>query len=146
MFGLLLQPLPSPSCQQVISLSSCVSPVELTDGRVGKGVVEELNHTTRREPVHPWIIQYSLPFPHLSLDCNLFCFFEQVKAFTKTLMVFNLYRQSFWFRQGALISSPQQWIFVFTWWVYSMRYQKFSKTYSPLNIFLFLCCFLPKSG
>jgi hypothetical protein len=46
-------PTPSPlSRQQVVSLSqsSCVSPVELTDGRVWEGAGEEPNHTRTRKP------------------------------------------------------------------------------------------------
>jgi|LakMenEpi03Aug12_release.lakeMendotaPanAssembly.Ray.scaffolds.fasta_scaffold361101_3 hypothetical protein len=41
-------PLPRLVCQQVVSLSqsSCVSPVELSAGRSGEGMGEELNHTT----------------------------------------------------------------------------------------------------
>ncbi len=47
-----LGPPPPPCRQQVIShsQSSCVSPVELTDGRGGGGVREELNHATTRKP------------------------------------------------------------------------------------------------
>jgi hypothetical protein len=45
---------PSPLPQQVVSLSrySCVSPVELTDGREGEAVGEgaKSNHTTARKP------------------------------------------------------------------------------------------------
>jgi hypothetical protein len=41
------------------------------------------------------------------------------------------------FRQGALISSPQQQIFVVTCWAYFTSYQKISKTHYPSNIFLF---------
>jgi hypothetical protein len=43
---------PPPSCQQVASLSqsSCVSPVELTDGIAGGGEEKEPNHTTARKP------------------------------------------------------------------------------------------------
>ncbi len=49
---LLSPPLHHLFCQQDVSLSqsSCVSPVELTDGRVGGRVDEELNHTTARKP------------------------------------------------------------------------------------------------
>jgi hypothetical protein len=48
MIWLLAHPL---SRRQVFSLShsSCVSPVELTDGRGGKGVVEEPNQKTARK-------------------------------------------------------------------------------------------------
>ncbi len=50
---LLAYPHPLLSRQQVVSLSksSCVSPVELTDGRGGGGGVgEEPNYTTARKP------------------------------------------------------------------------------------------------
>ncbi len=49
---LLPHPLPSLSRQQVVSLSqsSCVSPVELFDGREGGGLGEKPNHTTARKP------------------------------------------------------------------------------------------------
>jgi hypothetical protein len=45
--------LPPLSHQQVVSLSLsfCVSPAELTDGRRGEGVGEEPNHTTAKKPV-----------------------------------------------------------------------------------------------
>ncbi len=49
-FGHSPRPLPPPAGEQVVSLSqsSCVSPVELTDGiRERGGVDEEPNHTTR---------------------------------------------------------------------------------------------------
>jgi hypothetical protein len=54
-------PLPVPR-QQVYSFSpsSCVSPVELTDGRGGEEVEEEPNPTTARKPGLLYIIQYSL--------------------------------------------------------------------------------------
>ncbi len=50
--GFLAYPLLCLSCQQVISLSqsSCVSSVELNDGRRGKRVGEEPNHGTGRKP------------------------------------------------------------------------------------------------
>jgi hypothetical protein len=41
-------PLPSASC--LSSQSSCVSPVELTDERGGRGVGEETNHSTAGKP------------------------------------------------------------------------------------------------
>jgi hypothetical protein len=43
-----------------LSQSSCVSPVELTDGRGGEEEDEEANHTTARKPGPLQIIQYSL--------------------------------------------------------------------------------------
>ncbi len=51
-------------------------------------------------------------------------------------------RQISQFRQGSKISSPQQQIFVTICHVYFNRYQKLSKTYSPLNIFLFWSYFI----
>jgi hypothetical protein len=48
-----LRPYPEyPLREQVDSLSpsSCVSPVELTDGVKGRGAGEEPNHTTARKP------------------------------------------------------------------------------------------------
>ncbi len=62
-------PPPSPlSRQQVVShsQSSCVPPVELTDGRGGeggRGVRSQTNHTTSRKLGHLQIIQYSLTYP-----------------------------------------------------------------------------------
>ncbi len=51
MIWLLPYPLPL-SREQVVSLSpsSCVSPVELTDGGRGRGAGEEPNHMTARKP------------------------------------------------------------------------------------------------
>jgi hypothetical protein len=57
-------PTPSPplSSQEVVSLSqsSCVSPIELTDGRRGGGGSKEPNHTAARKSGPLYIIQYSL--------------------------------------------------------------------------------------
>jgi hypothetical protein len=65
---------PSPSCQQVISLSqsSCVSPVVLTDGTSRmRGVGEEPKYTTAKQPGSLQIIQYSLLFA--TKDINKIC-------------------------------------------------------------------------
>jgi hypothetical protein len=40
--------------------SSCVSPVELIDGREGEGLGKEPNHSKARKPGPLYIIQYSL--------------------------------------------------------------------------------------
>jgi len=51
MIRLLAQPLPPLSRDKVVSLSqsSCMSPVELTDGSGEERVGEELNHTTHKK-------------------------------------------------------------------------------------------------
>ncbi len=65
MTRLLAHLLPPPSREQVVYLSqsSCVSPVELSEGE-GEGVGEEPNHTTARKPYPLKIIQYSLVLPY----------------------------------------------------------------------------------
>jgi hypothetical protein len=62
MIQLLAHPFAPLSRQPLVSLSqsSCVSPIELTDGSgTGKGVDEEPNHATARKPGPQQIIQYS---------------------------------------------------------------------------------------
>ncbi len=58
------------SRQQVASLSqsSCVSPVELADGREGEGVGVEPNHIPKRKPGPLKIVQYGTLFPNLMTE------------------------------------------------------------------------------
>jgi hypothetical protein len=74
MIRILAHPItPPPFRQLVVSLSSsCVSPVQLTDGRGEEGVGEELNHTYDCEKDRPYI-NYSI--------LSGFTFFIRIKEF-----------------------------------------------------------------